>query len=174
MRRVGSTSAQSVQRESIVALHQPSVAGSGFPSAPNPRGAFVDPWIQRVSEVDLGTLQELMVFLAQMRQFRRRVILGALIVGAFMFGIPDLSYGIYSLLVYGTLSLVCGLCTMAAGSLTVRHLFLKEAARLGLTRPTSLLLFTRAQRRARWMSPFLSSEAQVRELASAVVEMDVA
>ena len=140
--------------------------------APGAGSTFTEAWVRRVTEVDDGTLQGMMRYLVHLRRIKHALGAGAFVAGAAMFGFLPIENPVYALLIHGTLACCCGVPTLAIGSLAVRRLFLQEAQRLGLSRSTSLLLLTRAERRARYMRPFQAPEHAVRALQEAVRAWD--
>jgi hypothetical protein len=96
---------------------------------------------------------------------------GAL-AGAFSFGVLHAPTPLYAALVYVTLAAIVAMPVMGIATLAVRHLFLREARRHGLSLSASLLVMTRAERRARFLSPFRSVESETRLLVDAVRDWD--
>lgn len=160
-------------------LDRPETLRSAYPPAasacaPGAGSTFTEAWVRRVAEVDDGTLHGMMRYLVYLRRIKLGLGVVAFAAGAAMFGHLPIQNPIYALLIHGTLACCCGVPTLAIGSLAVRRLFLKEAERLGLSRSTSLLLLTRAERRARYMRPFQTPEKAVRVLQEAVRSWDEA
>lgn len=145
-------------------------AGSAF--APGAGSTFTEAWVRRVCEVDDATLSTLMRLLVQLRRLKHGLTGVASVVGALWFGRLDVADPTRAALIYGTLAAFAGFSTLAVGSLTVRRLFLREASRLGLSRSTSMLLLTRAERRARGLRPLLGTETRVHALTRAVRAWD--
>ena len=96
-----------------------------------------------------------------------------LLLGLAAFGALSIS-GLYLALIYSVLAFSVGMPVFAIGSLSVRRLFLREAAQQGLSRAASMLVLTRAERRARWMSPVSSTETKITALMQAVRDPDTA
>ena len=133
---------------------------------------YAQAWFQRVREVDDGTVALLCRSLVQMRHIKRALSAAGFVAGAFIFGAPNLEHGIYSLLIYGTLSCAIGFPVMAASTLAVRLRLIAEAKRHGLTTSAALLLMTRAERRARHLSWMLGTDDATAALVEAVREPD--
>lgn len=144
------------------------------PSAPGAGSTFSAAWVRSVAEVDDATLVSLLRHLIQLRRMKFGIAGLAFAMGAVMFGRLSVANPVYALLMYGTLGCVAALPALAVGGLTVRSLFLREAARLGLSRSTSLLLLTRAERRDRFVHPLQPTEPRVSRLMGAVREWDQA
>ena len=85
---------------------------------------------------------------------------------------PNTEYGIYSLLIYGTLACAVGFPVSAAGTLAVRLRLVREAKEHGLSTNAALLLMTRAERGARHLKKFLGTDEAVAQLTEAVREPD--
>lgn len=136
--------------------------------------AYSEPWLKRVREVDDDTLDPLLRFLVALRRIRGTVTLTALTTGALLFGIPRMDASLAALMIYGTLALTFAMPVHAVGALAVRRLFLREARRHGLSRSASLLLLTRAERRARHLFPILPTATVTAKLKKAVRDPDLA
>ena len=141
--------------------------------APQSNGTFIEPWLRRVRDVDDDTLAGLLQQLLGLRRLRNFVAVVCCAVGIAVFGALNTS-GLYLALIYGVLAFSLGMPVFAIGSLSVRRLFLREAASQGLSKPASMLVLTRAERRARWLLPFGSSEKKIDELMKAVRDPDTA
>ncbi len=134
--------------------------------------AYSEPWLKRVRDVDDDTLDPLLRFLVALRRIRGTVTLTALVGGALAFGIPRIDASLAALMIYGTLALTFAMPVHAVGALGVRRLFLREARRHGLSRSASLLLLTRAERRARHLFPILPMATVTAKLREAVRDPD--
>ena len=143
-------------------------------SAAQPGSAFLEPWMRRVAEVDDFTLGMLLRHLVMLRRLKRGVVLLASVAGGLLFGVLPVERAIHAALIYGTLAAIVALPSFAAATLAVRKLFLEEAARCGLSRSTATLVLTRAERRARFVSPLASAEERLLQLQQAVRDPDVA
>lgn len=141
--------------------------------APSSRGAFQEAWFRQVREVDDATMSHLMRLLLRLRRIKH--VLGAVgfTAGAMAFGVLPVDLPT-AVLLHGTLAAMLGFPTLAAGTLAVRRIFLKEAQRLGLSRSTAMLLLTRAERRARFMLPGADVDERVEQLIRAVHSWDEA
>lgn len=148
---------------------RPDDAASAAAPAAN---RYAQAWFQRVREVDDGTVALLCRSLVQMRRIKRALSSAGFVAGAFLFGAPNLDHGIYSLLIYGTLSCAIGFPVMAASTLAVRLRLIAEAKRHGLTTSAALLLMTRAERCARHLSITLGADEATAALVEAVREPD--
>ena len=146
--------------------HQPVAAHQG--------GQFVEPWMRRVRDVDDDTLAGLLKTLVTLRRLKLAVAGGAALLGALVFGFMEIENPLYAALIYGTLATCVGLPVFAGGSLAVRRLFLQEAQRQGLAKSTSTLVLTRAERRARFLSPWTSEDEKIELLLQAVRDPDLA
>ena len=148
--------------------------GRMLPTAPGPRGAFVDPWFRRVCEVDAGTLEELVRDLVHLRRIKFGIATLMFVGGACMFGGLQVDNLAYRALIHGTLACIVGMPALATGSLAVRHLFLKAAGRHGLSRTSSMLILTRAERTARHLPPLLGIDDLVQRICEEVRDWDKA
>lgn len=142
--------------------------------APSSRGAFLDAVYRRVREVDDATMSHLLRLLLRLRRIKHVLAVAGFVGGGLLFGIVTVENPVYSLLLHATLATMVGLPTLAAGTLAVRRIFLKEAQRLGLSRSTAMLLLTRAERRARFMLPSADVDERVEQLITAVRAWDQA
>lgn len=142
--------------------------------APSSRGAFLDAVYRRVRDVDDATMSHLLRLLLRLRRIKHVLAGIGFVGGGLLFGVVTVDNPLYSLLLHATLATMVGLPTMAAGTLAVRRIFLKEAQRLGLSRSTAMLLLTRAERRARFMLPSADVEESVEQLIRAVHAWDQA
>jgi hypothetical protein len=136
--------------------------------------AFSEPWVRRVRDVDDHTLAGLLRTLVSLRRLKFAVAIAGCLLGALVFGGMNAPNPIYALLIYGTLAGAVGMPIFAISSLSVRRLFLKEGARHGLTRSASMLILTRAERRARLLAPWKSADDKIELLLKAVREPDTA
>ncbi len=134
---------------------------------------FSEPWLRRVRDVDDDTVAGLLSQLLSLRRLRNVVAVAACAVGVALFGQLD-TRGVYALLIYGTLASTVGTPVFAIGSLSVRRLFLRESLAQGLSPAAAMLVFTRAERRARFLAPWQSEEQKVARLLAAVREPDTA
>ena len=141
--------------------------------APQSNCKFIEPWLRRVREVDDDTLAGLLQQLVGLRRLRNFVAVVCCAVGIGVFGVLNTS-GLYLALIYGVLAFSLGMPVFAVGSLSVRRLFLREAGQQGLSRAASMLVLTRAERRARWLLPFGSTEKKIEALMQAVRDPDTA
>ncbi|HEY1098020.1 MAG TPA: hypothetical protein VGF99_03790 [Myxococcota bacterium] len=146
-------------------------ASSSFASTSEAK--FIEPWLRRVRDVDDDTLAGLMQQLLALRRMRNVVATICCGVGIAAFGALHTS-GLYLLLIYAVLAFAVGMPVFAIGSLSVRRLFLREAGQQGLSKAASMLVLTRAERRARWLSPASSTETKIDELMKAVRDPDTA
>jgi hypothetical protein len=140
----------------------------------HPQASFDAPRVNRVHEVEDETLASLMKWLLSLRRMKNAVALSAFGFGAFLCGFIETDRLLYTALIYATMGGVTLMPALAIGSLGVRRLFLKEARAMGLSRSTALLLLTRAERRARTLSPFVSGEEKLKALGEAVRQWDEA
>lgn len=154
----------------------PDAPQSGLPSsfAAASGGAFAEPWIRRVRDVDDDTLAGLLRTLVGLRRLKLGVAAVGCTLGALVFGLLKVSNPIHALLIYGTLAAMVGLPIFAISSLSVRRLFLREGERHGLSRSASMLILTRAERRARLLAPWRPEDDKVEALLRAVREPDAA
>jgi hypothetical protein len=134
---------------------------------------FVEPWLRRVRDVDDDTVAGLLQQLLSLRRLRNAVTIASCTAGMSVFGHLRVD-GLYALLMYGTLAAMVGMPVFAVGSLSVRRLFLRESTRQGLSPSAAMLVFTRAERRARLLAPWQSSDHKVAALLVAVREPDTA
>ncbi len=151
--------------------------GSNLPtlsSAAQSQALFVEPWYRRVRDIDDDTLAGLLKLLLQLRRMKLGVAGVGAVAGGLLFGLLQIDDPLYALLIYGTLATIMGLPLFAGGSLAVRRLFLAEGRRHGLSKSASTLILTRAERRARFLSPFKSEDARIELLLQAVREPDLA
>jgi hypothetical protein len=148
------------------ALALPFAAGSG--------AQFSDPWVRRVRDIDDHTLAGLLRTLVGLRRLKLGVAALTGVLGAFVFGLLEVANPIYAMLIYGTLAAMVGLPIFAVSSLSVRRLFLREGQRHGLSRSASMLVLTRAERRARMLAPWKRDDEKVELLLRAVRDPDVA
>ncbi len=142
------------------------------PCAPQSSAQFSDPWIRRVRDVDDHTLAGLLRTLLALRRMKFAMAFGGAGLGALAFGFLPVADPLYAALIYGTLACAVGLPLFAVSSLSVRWLFLKESLRHGLSVSASVLVLTRAERRARFMNPTASTDHKVELLLRAVREPD--
>jgi hypothetical protein len=142
--------------------------------APQSNSTFVEPWMRRVRDVDDDTLAGLLTQLMSLRRLRN--IVAALCCGAGLltFGIIGSVSALYAILIYATLAAAVGFPVFAIGSLSVRRLFMREAQAQGLSRAAAMLVLTRAERRARLLSPVAPHEEKVEALMKAVRDPDEA
>jgi hypothetical protein len=140
--------------------------------APSSRGAFLEARMRRVREVDDATMDHLLRLLLRLRRIKYGLAAVSTVAGALSFGVLPVESLVYALLLHGTLAGILGFPTFAVGTLAVRRIFLQEAQRLGLSRSTALLLLTRAERRARFMSPLHRDDKRVELLTAAVHDWD--
>ena len=143
------------------------------PFAPHSGGQFREPWLRRVRDVDDDTVAGLLQQLLSLRRLRNTVAAIACGAGMGIFGLLDVD-GVYALLIYGTLAAAVGMPVFAIGSLSVRRLFLRESLAQGLSPAASMLVFTRAERRARFLAPWRSDDDKIAALLTAVREPDTA
>jgi hypothetical protein len=136
-------------------------------------GQFREPWLRRVRDVDDDTVAGLLQQLLSLRRLRNTVAAVACVAGMGVFGLLDIA-GVYALLIYGTLATAVGMPVFAIGSLSVRRLFLRESLAQGLSPAASMLVLTRAERRARFLAPWHSDEQKIATLLAAVREPDTA
>lgn len=155
-----------------ISADAPAAQLAELPVAAHPGGRFTEPWMRRVRDVDDDTLADLLKTLVMLRRLKLAVAAAAALAGALVWGFMDIENPLYAVLVYGTLATCVGLPVFASGSLAVRRLFLQEARRQGLARSTSTLVLTRAERRARFLSPWQSAEAKIELLLQAVRDPD--
>jgi hypothetical protein len=141
--------------------------------APHSEGQFREPWLRRVRDVDDDTVAGLLQQLLSLRRLRNTVAAIACGAGMGIFGFLDV-HGVYAMLIYGTLAAAVGMPVFAIGSLSVRRLFLRESLAQGLSPAASMLVFTRAERRARFLAPWRSDDDKIATLLSAVREPDTA
>lgn len=144
------------------------------PVAAHSGGQFIEPWMRRVRDVDDDTLAGLLKTLVTLRRLKLAVAGGAALTGALLWGFMEIANPLYAVLIYGTLAACVGLPVFAGGSLAVRRLFLQEAQRQGLARSTSTLVLTRAERRARFLSPWKGEDEKIELLLQAVRDPDLA
>ena len=144
------------------------------PFAAHSGGQFVEPWIRRVRDVDDHTLAGLLKTLVGLRRIKVAVTAVAAVAGAFVFGALHVDNPFYAALIYGTLATFVGMPVFAGGTLAVRRLFMKEARSQGLARSTSMLILTRAERRARFLPPWKGEEERIDVLLQAVRDADTA
>lgn len=141
--------------------------------APHSKGQFREPWLRRVRDVDDDTVAGLLQQLLSLRRLRNTVAAVASIAGMGIFGLLEV-HGVYALLIYGTLAAAVGTPVFAIGSLSVRHLFLRESLAQGLSPAAAMLVFTRAERRARFLAPWRGDDDKIAALLAAVREPDSA
>lgn len=141
--------------------------------APSSNTAFREPWLRRVRDVDDDTLAGLLQQLLGLRRLRNAVATVCSVLGMVVFGALNTN-GLYQALLYGILAFSVGMPVFAVGSLSVRRLFLREAAQQGLSRAASMLVLTRAERRARWLLPLQAQEQAIAALMHAVRDPDTA
>ena len=142
--------------------------------APQSNATFVEPWLRRVRDVDDDTLAGLLSQLISLRRLRNAVAAVCCAVGMSVFGLMQGLPLAYMLLIYGVLAVTVGFPVFAIGSLSVRRLFLREAGAQGLSRAASMLVLTRAERRARLLAPWQDIDAKVDALMKAVRDPDEA
>ena len=142
-------------------------------AAPTSNQRFSEPWLRRVRDVDDDTLAGLLSQLIGLRRLRNAVAVLCCAVGMGVFGQLRID-GLYAVLIYAVLAAMVGMPVFAIGSLSVRRLFLREAGAQGLSRAAAMLVLTRAERRARLMSPWQREEAKVQALLQAVRDPDTA
>lgn len=143
------------------------------PFAAHSGGQFVEPWLRRVREVDDHTLAGLLKTLVGLRRLKYGVTSVAAVAGSLIFGIIDAA-PLYALLIHSTLAAFVALPVFGSGSLAVRRLFLREARRQGVSKSASMLILTRAERRARFLSPWRKDDDKLDALLRAVREPDEA
>lgn len=146
-----------------VPLPDPFAAGS--------KGQFVEPWQQRVRDVDDDTLAGLLKTLVQLRRIRAGATVLAALCGSLVFGVLDTPY---ALIIHATLAAFTALPVFSVGTLAIMRLFLKETQRSGLSQSAGVLILTRAQRRARLLAPWKADDAAVEVLSKAVRDPDTA
>lgn len=161
-----------ISEEAMTAPLETAMARSSS-FAPQSNSTFIEPWMRRVRDVDDDTLAGLLQQLVQLRRLRNVVATVCCVLGLAAFGALSTS-GLYLALIYSVLAFSVGMPVFAIGSLSVRRLFLREAAQQGLSRAASMLVLTRAERRARWMSPVSSTETKITALMQAVRDPDTA
>lgn len=142
--------------------------------APQSNAAFVEPWLRRVRDVDDDTLAGLLSQLIGLRRLRNAVAAVCCVLGMSVFGVIGSVPLAYMALIYGVLAVTVGFPVFAIGSLSVRRLFLKEAQAQGLSRAASMLVLTRAERRARLLAPWQGMDKKVDALMKAVRDPDEA
>ena len=142
--------------------------------APQSNAAFVEPWLRRVREIDDDTLAGLLLQLIGLRRLRNAVAAVCCVLGMSVFGVLSSVPLGYVMLIYAVLAMTVGFPVFAVGSLSVRRLFLREAQALGLSRAAAMLVLTRAERRARFLSPWQGTDGKVDALMRAVREPDEA
>jgi hypothetical protein len=142
-------------------------------STPHSLQAFSEPWLRRVRDVDDDTLAGLLQQLLSLRRLRNVVAIGCSVLGMGVFGALRMDT-VYALLAYVVLATTVGLPVFAVGSLSVRRLFLREARRNGLSPAASMLVLTRAERRARFLAPWSGADDKVHALLRAVRDPDEA
>jgi hypothetical protein len=143
------------------------------PFAAHSGAQFVEPWARRVRDVDDDTLAGLLKTLVGLRRLKFGVTGACAAAGALVFGLVKTGL-VEALLIHGTLAAFVALPVFAGGSLAVRRLFLREARRHGLSKSASMLVLTRAERRARCLLPWRRDEQKVELLLRAVREPDIA
>ena len=143
------------------------------PFAAHSGGQFVEPWVRRVREVDDDTLAGLLKTLVTLRRLKYGITAVTAIAGSFVFGLLNTN-PLYALLIHATLAAFVALPVFGSGSLAVRRLFLREARRHGLSNSTSVLILTRAERRARFLAPWRREDDKIELLLKAVRDPDVA
>jgi hypothetical protein len=143
------------------------------PFAAQSQGQFIEPWHRRVRDIDDLTIAGLLQQLIVLRRMRNVVAVLCCVAGMGVFGALQIG-GLYAVLIYGILAGMVGMPVFAIGTLSVRRLFLREARDQGLSLSAGVLVLTRAEREARFMSPFLSTETKVDRLLKAVREPDTA
>lgn len=141
-------------------------------SAPQSQSLFVEPWFRRVRDVDDDTLAGMLKLLVQLRRMKLALATAGAVGGALLFGLLRVENPVHALLIYGTLATFVGLPVFAGGTLAVRRLFLQEGARHGISKSATTLILTRAERRARFLSPFAREEDRIEALLRAVREPD--
>lgn len=142
--------------------------------APQSNAAFVEPWLRRVRDVDDDTLAGLLSQLIGLRRLRNAVAAVCCVLGMSVFGVIGSAPLAWMALIYGVLAVTVGFPVFAIGSLSVRRLFLKEAQAQGLSRAASMLVLTRAERRARLLAPWQGMDKKVDALMKAVRDPDEA
>ncbi len=142
--------------------------------APQSNSTFVEPWMRRVRDVDDDTLAGLMGQLMNLRRLRNVVAGLCCGAGLLTFGFLGSVSALYAALIYVTLAAAVGFPVFAIGSLSVRRLFLREARAQGLSRAASMLVLTRAERRARLLSPLKRHDDKLEALMQAVRDPDEA
>lgn len=140
---------------------------------PTSNTTFREPWLRRVRDVDDDTLAGLLQQLLGLRRLRNAVATVCSVLGVLAFGALNTG-GLYQLLMYGILAVSVGMPVFAVGSLSVRRLFLREAQQQGLSTAASMLVLTRAERRARWLLPLQPQEKSIAALMHAVRDPDTA
>lgn len=143
-------------------------------SAPQSQALFREPWQQRVRDVDDDTLAGLLKLLLQLRRMKVGITAVGAIAGALVFGVLRVEDPVYALLIHGTLATFFALPVFAGGTLAVRRLFLKEGRRHGISTSASTLILTRAERKARLLSPWKREDDRIEALLRAVREPDEA
>jgi len=134
--------------------------------------AFVEPWVRRVRDIDDDTLAGLLQQLIALRRLRNVVAAVACTFGMSIFGVIGTVPVGYLVLMYAVLAVSVGFPVFAVGSLSVRRLFLREAEGQGLSKAASMLVLTRAERRARLLAPWRSNDAKIAALIDAVRDPD--
>ena len=132
---------------------------------------FVEPWLQRVRDVDDDTMAGLLKTLVQLRRLRAGATALAAVGGTLVFGVLDTPW---ALIIHATLAAFTALPVFSVGSLAIMQLFLQDARRAGLSKSAGVLVLTRAQRRARLLAPWRGDDAAVELLRRAVRDPDTA
>lgn len=145
-----------------------------LPFAANSGAAFAEPWVRRVRDVDDDTLAGLLRTLMGLRRLKIAVAVGGCVLGAGVFGQLGAPSLVYAILIYGTLAAAVGMPIFAISSLSVRRLFMREGQRHGLSASAAMLILTRAERRARLLAPWKSSDEKLELLLQAVRDPDTA
>jgi hypothetical protein len=158
-----------------VAEDPPNSDGESLPVpfAAHSGGQFVEPWLRRVREVDDHTMNGLLKTLVGLRRLKYGVTAATAVAGSLVFGIVD-APALYALMIHATLAAFVALPVFGGGSLAVRRLFLREAKRQGVSKSASMLILTRAERRARLLAPWKGTDEKLDLLLKAVREPDTA
>lgn len=166
------------QRSAAAPIHTDVLEGGrGLPTGPvvpHSGGQFTEPWMRRVRDVDDGTLTMLLRTLMTLRRMKLGVAAVGFTLGGLLFGVVQTPNPLHALLIMGTLAGAFGMPLFAVSSLSVRHLFLREGRRHGVSLSASTLIMTRAERRARLFLPWKSMDRAVELLTAAVRDPDTA
>jgi hypothetical protein len=144
------------------------------PFAAHSGGAFVEPWMRRVRDVDDDTLAGLLKTLVALRRIKLAIAVTGAVGGALLFGLLSTQNPLHAILIHLTLATFVGMPAFAGGTLAVRRLFLRESRQHGLSLSASQLVLTRAERKARFLPPWTGEEARIEVLLRAVRDPDEA